>query len=1312
MANGFQGFQGFGSPQPDLGTSEGLLQLAQSQGGAVSQVATELVHPKTSILSTVSNGFKNAFSDFIDIISVPNQVIAGAISSKYTVKEAIEKNISTSDVVYGKSDPNASMYQKVGGFAVRLATDVLLDPLTYLTFGTGTLLSSGAKSSVVLGESAARAFGKEAFETAALSKEGQKALTYLAKLKKQSDGTSKLADLKAGSKIFDMGENELKQVLSQTIDSKLDDGFANQVMSKILEKNPALVNDFLDKGGIKYFGQTIVSAQRMKATMEMIPGMTSLDVITEQPRRAFMSLFSDNYQKLNSGKWVRVPKGITEMAQKSKDILLARQDRKMLELADVVKAFDLGDTEGKFLMAAVENKMIPSSPKLQAAYKHMLGYADDDWKKLVDDGFLSTETKLESFAPHILVETPPSSVSFSMPPSAKTGATKERKLAKFVNQKTGQVQVGHTKELGLERVMTAAEEEKIITAMNAVYDKTASNIAKANKEIEQLAAVVNDVFSGKVSAATKGILKNAKGLDKQNLKLFVQAAVNEAGDISVDKLAKAYAKKNYSQGVKKSVQQAVNDLSPEALEALTKRVAKAAGALPDDMAHLNEALSEAIKKAPKKKSTGAATNTAGEIKDMMAKVKNASEAERAAMLREGVDKESMAKFVEGIRHAFIEDPQGARKAIEAIIGKKQLVTDMLHELDLATTASKMDILGLPSKPVVYKNAAGDFFTKETAPIFNVRDAQFFQEIEETLLRDPKAAAKMLGDIKQDGFEIFDDNLVTAWAARSLKNSKAVTMKDFLHDVASNFGVEAEFASPGFVKISSEGLNKEATTILSTMGKESEMMYHPAVASYIEKFATSVVGDDATMDFLKSYDKLQNFWKASVTSVWPAFHGRNALSNVLQNYLDIGLSAMDPRTHVMSTQLIHAQRAMAKLQKEAIGGSAQAQSKIAEISTKKFFTDVTGHTWTYGEIVQVAKNHNIAFTSRIVSSSDAAGGPEAIAEALFAAKTVKGKVGRALATPGRIGQDVVGRTVEEQGRLVNFITHLKETGDVTMASRQTKQFLFDYGNLTSFERNVMRRIIPFYTFTRKNLELQARALITTPGKIAAEVHGFETLGEVISGGEQLTDEEREQLPDWVKSGMTILTKKNGSQVNILRNFGTPLEAPFQQMQANQLLGSVSPLLRVPVELGASYNFFSGKPLSEVTNAAAFVHAPKFLKDAIGFTTIEQADGSKWNVAMRPEMMHLLLNLPPTPRVYSTLAGLENKSTTDQEKIISNLIGVKLSSFDLQEEQAKKERELRRQLEDLLTQAHVTAKYTRTFIPKTAEEKEAANSFKGF
>lgn len=1064
----------------DLSTSQGLYELAQSQGGAVAQVANELYHPQTSILSTISNGLKSAFSGFINAISVPNEIVAGIISSDLTVGEAIDQHVKTSDVLFGKQDPNASIYGKVGQFLARTATDILLDPLTYLTFGAGSgILGLRSGAQVALGIKAGAATGKGAYELATLSKEGQQIFNTLSKVVSQSEGDLAYNMIKTGDKNLDLAGDELQKLLKESIDAPLKPDFAKQALTNLMENNPSLATDLIDKGGIKYFGKSILSGQRAASIIKMIPGMTKLDEVTEQSRLALSSLFNSNVIKDQQGNWTRLPSGISEFFQKGTDLLAARGDTKMKALDNIVQAHGLNDTEAEFLTAAVEHSMLPTDPRLAKAMKDMLGYSEQDWEQLVKAGLLSKEVRIENFVPHMNVKAKVGKLNFGGT-SVATGANILRKVARYSNAKTGEEIVGHADDLGL-----------------------------------------------KVS--------------ELNNNLFTDAAGNE-------------------------------------------------------------------------------------------------------------------------------------------------------------------------------------FTRTVEPIHKIADNKEFNELEGTLLNNPKAAAKMLEDMRQDGFKDFDPNIVTAWAARGLKNTKAGFMKDFLKDLAQQYGKEASTADGRFVRINAANISKD-TQMINFLGKDGELVFHPAVAARVEQMGKSIMSDDSTMAFLKTYDSLQNMWKATVTSVFPAFHGRNAISNVLNNYLDIGLNAINPKIHTMASKMIYWDRQMSKLAVDSLSSdvkkAAAAKSQLSQMSQKSVFTDASGYDWTVGELRQVAKNNNIAFTSNIVNSSDVRGGPQQIAERLFSPDTakdivtgarnasLKSRAKAAVTYPFRKGQDVVGKTVEEQGRMINFIANLRKTGDVTMAARRTKQFLFDYGNLTGFEKSVMKRLVPFYTFTRKNIELQARTLMTAPGRISAEAHAISTLGETISGGQQLSDEEKAALPDWIKSGIGILTKKNGDQINLIANFGTPLEAPFQALQGNVLLGSVSPLLRLPIEQMSGYSFFQGKPLSEVTNASAFQRAPQVLKDLIGFTELKgtKSDGTPytWYVALHPEMMNLVLNLPPTTRVFTALKQMDAVDISSQAKTLQQITGLRPYSFDLQRERDKREKEMMGQLEDVLTKAGVTAQFKRTFIPK-AKKKE--------
>ncbi len=82
-----------------------------------------------------------------------------------------------------------------------------------------------------------------------------------------------------------------------------------------------------------------------------------------------------------------------------------------------------------------------------------------------------------------------------------------------------------------------------------------------------------------------------------------------------------------------------------------------------------------------------------------------------------------------------------------------------------------------------------------------------------------------------------------------------------------------------------------------------------------------------------------------------------------------------------------------------------------------------------------------------------------------------------------------------------------------------------------------------------------------------------------------------------------------------------------------------------------------------------------------------------------MMNLLLNLPPTSRVFSSLKQISTVDPASQAGIMEQLIGTHAYNFNLTTEAQRQENALKQQLMDLLDNAKVTAKYTRAFIPKT-------------
>ena len=175
----FGSFSGFGASNNAL-TVDDLLNVAKAQGGAVARVAEELTHPEVSMLSTMSEGLKRAFGGFVDVISAPNQIVAGMISSKHTIKQAVENNVNVSDVILGKESKSLSKTEKAGSFIARLAIDVLADPLTYVTFGASRgILGLSAAQKAISGTKTAERLGlKNIGDEFAISEDAEEIISY------------------------------------------------------------------------------------------------------------------------------------------------------------------------------------------------------------------------------------------------------------------------------------------------------------------------------------------------------------------------------------------------------------------------------------------------------------------------------------------------------------------------------------------------------------------------------------------------------------------------------------------------------------------------------------------------------------------------------------------------------------------------------------------------------------------------------------------------------------------------------------------------------------------------------------------------------------------------------------------------------------------------------------------------------------------------------------------------------------------------------------------------------------------------------
>lgn len=1394
-----------GGGSADL-TSEELLLLAQARGGKVGQIANELGGGKRTILSTIGNAIKTTFNDFVDVISAPGQIVAGMISKDFTIAEAVKENLRVSDVIFGDTnifnkDGDPTTMQKIGDFIVRLPADILTDPLTYLTFGShravGVLgkMGFGANSKVSLYKQAAAGLGKNIDDgeviSRALSDFGQDVMGFTKKYEDALIQKSKTTGLVAkeakdalmerglNKEVLDQIENNVKGAMKATIDSPFNPDIAKKTLSNILESNPALTKTFIDKGGIKFFGKTLLEGQRINNVMAAIPGMKWVDNVTLPYRNSALALFDRGLVKTGDN-FTRIPEEFIQSRAKLQSLVESKNIDFVRNLADVQKSYNLNKNELDILTDSLNTSVIPADAKLQGAYYQMNGIREDMVGMLRDAGI--PVSKMDNWVGLITVPNDTKFLKGNSMLSKEVGATKQAQNIKAVPiQDQGVVQAlpevqnalesieslninksikyknltdeifrartveDVTKAIGKERdslfsklkkegltgdeIFKNKEYKKLEEAQKFVKDlktegslvgtkqtvgltlkNTDEEIAKITKEADdtinklniskesfenEIALLADGIYSAqlaKVGGNFDSFLRTLPPESRSNAKVLLQRIEDYVGKPDLEKLKANVLKPKSAEDVAKELLKANKSIDYDDLLIMAKKILKDESVMPVDVENLNKFLKESLKESELVEQTIKEAGTNKEVvkkvisedmKNKIAQMYEQSGAIKFKIARENLDGNALSKFIEILKEEFVKDPGGARRLINSMVKRESKLNDVIQLIDETRISTQRKLGLLPEEMVYFTNNEGQVY---------------------------KRVATTAQELREAGFDGFDDNLLTAWTVRGMQNIRQSLGHQFAEGLVRNFGRWADEAPESWVSMSSALVNDNAKQLAGGFVRNDgvEMMFHPAVAKSFDDMMMGLgKGDEATSGFLKGFDKLQRYYKSYLTTLFPMFHGRNAISNVLLNFLDVGTSALNPKRHFMAAQMIVSDRKINKLMRIAKGSgddAIKALDEISQINSKKMFTDRVGHEWTFGELRTVVRDNNVAFNPNITGALDIRNDRESLAKFYGIGQTRKQQIASSI-NPLNVeqfkltrGGQEVGRVIEEQSRMINFISNLIDTGDVTHAAQRTKQFLFDYQNgLTSFEKNVMRRLIPFYSFTRFNLELQAKTLLSAPGKIAMEIKAVQSLGSIM-GGEPMSKDEVDLLPTWMKNNLNLKRRTEDGKYEILSGFGTPIEQPFQAFQGNTLMGSLSPIIKFPVEKMTGYNLFRGKMTSQVTDAEMFRVFPEPVKQFIGYVEWEGVDkqGKKYTVykSLRPERMHTLLSMP-YGRFISTVGSMTDKDVSGDLRTLGLFTGIQARPFEEEQLASQREREMAEQLERLLRDSGIRGQYIRGY-----------------
>lgn len=398
--------------------------------------------------------------------------------------------------------------------------------------------------------------------------------------------------------------------------------------------------------------------------------------------------------------------------------------------------------------------------------------------------------------------------------------------------------------------------------------------------------------------------------------------------------------------------------------------------------------------------------------------------------------------------------------------------------------------------------------------------------------------------------------------------------DKLNNSSIKLLTQGDSAVPAFyTKLSSDQVDNIAEK-METLGKQLGMDDMKEVASFIKKNGNSVaINNDVlrlvgintnkkqTNAFVRMYDNYLNFFKKNKV-LSPTFQMNNIAGNMSNMYLS-GISPTDMATLYPKSAdiLAHGDDV---LRKAARGEKlTSAEQEIYKI-------------WN-GFINEMPQS-----AGKSVSALDLNEMPDSIKKYFTGEKKfsemskleqvtdflpyVNNKMNNYMDTLSRLSVYMHGT------KNAKYLDNL----GVKTAGDAVRKVLFDPSELTGIEKNVMKRAMPFYTFTKKNLAFQVDNLSKHGSQYAKILKAQKNLLNSATGGND------ENVADWMRNNMYIpipVLGKDGSY-KVIRTtlpFGNLIDTASDPL--GTLTSTMTPLARMPIELKGNVNSFTGADIEK-------------------------------------------------------------------------------------------------------------------------------------
>lgn len=506
----------------------------------------------------------------------------------------------------------------------------------------------------------------------------------------------------------------------------------------------------------------------------------------------------------------------------------------------------------------------------------------------------------------------------------------------------------------------------------------------------------------------------------------------------------------------------------------------------------------------------------------------------------------------------------------------------------------------------------------------------------------------LKDWREKDPSLFEDDLAKVYAHRAGSSAKALGSASLVREVAAqgrkltpkaewDTELEAVYrvTPTGLKPLVKEGGGRVDARTIEKAAEGKAPGQYVILPKELADGLTERVGAQKLGRGKAFYRRQHGRYKTLLTQPMPSYHLRNL-------YGDTSNASYKQNVGELGVNITHSARALRDLRKVR-----KADAKLTvkpEPFTSKGGVRIGGKKVPYSTLLKEAERHgglSQGFSRELTEMLE----------------------------KGEGGLRNIGQSRENLIRFASYIGARKQGLSAVKAGERVKELHFDYGDLTKVERS-LRDIFPFYTFAARNTPLQAKTLVTRPGKLARYDKFLEEGGKAAG----LPEDWQDHLKEYQEYGvaMPLFGAKQGPDkllglpglplTDLNRLTLNPREQFRQGVSMVSGLKTVAELLQS--EEGFSY-FFRG-PIDTGTKVAApdWLHKilPPDAQRRIGLEYVHDRSLGRKVWKYSPKVDYVLKQLPETSFLFGITSTGKNRRNQDKALKALGLTGVKAEPYD--------------------------------------------------